>query len=112
MDNAEYADSEANGNGSGAGNPRDKIVADLKNLVADAEELLKVTAGDLSEKAREARSRLNVALEKAKSSAQQWEERASAGAKATDKLIREHPYQSLGIAFGIGVLLGVLVNRR
>ncbi|HAV61205.1 MAG TPA: DUF883 domain-containing protein [Verrucomicrobiales bacterium] len=104
MDNAEFTEA--------AGNPRDKIVADLRNLAADAEELLKVTAGDLSERAKEARARLNVALDKARKSAHQWEEKASASAKATDKLIREHPYQSLGIAFGVGVLLGVLVNRR
>ena len=34
------------------------------------------------------------------------------GAKATDKVIREHPYQSIGVAFGIGVLIGVLVTRK
>jgi ElaB/YqjD/DUF883 family membrane-anchored ribosome-binding protein len=32
--------------------------------------------------------------------------------KATDRYIREYPYQSLGLAFGVGMLLGVLVNRR
>ena len=40
------------------------------------------------------------------------EEKAVAGAQATDKVIREYPYQSIGIAFGIGLLIGVLVNRR
>ncbi len=35
-----------------------------------------------------------------------------AGAKYTDGQIREHPYQSLGIALGVGVLIGVLVGRR
>lgn len=93
-------------------NPKDKIVADLKTLARDAEELLKATAGDLSEKAKEARARLNVALEKARQSTHKWEEKAAAGAKATDALIRRHPYESLGVAFGVGVLLGVLFNRR
>ncbi|MBI1178254.1 DUF883 family protein [bacterium] len=106
MENAEFAE------GNGVMNPREKIVTDLKTLVNDAEELLRVTAGDLSDKAKDARARLNVALDRARVSAQQWEEKASAGAKATDKLIREHPYQTVGVAFGIGVLLGALINRR
>jgi ElaB/YqjD/DUF883 family membrane-anchored ribosome-binding protein len=40
------------------------------------------------------------------------EERAMEGARATDRVIREHPYQSIGVAFGIGLLIGVLVTRR
>lgn len=106
MESAEFTE------GNGSTNPRDKIVADLKTLVSDAEELLKVTAGDLSDRAKDARARLQVALEKARTSAHLWEEKAAAGAKATDKLIREHPYQTVGVAFGIGVLLGALINRR
>ena len=91
---------------------RDKIVSDFKTLMHDAEDLMKATAGDLGEKAKEARDRLKVALGKAKESCSGIEEKAAAGAKATDKVIREHPYQSLGVAFGVGLLIGVLVNRR
>jgi len=32
--------------------------------------------------------------------------------KATDRVVREHPYQSIGVAFGVGLLIGVLINRR
>ncbi len=106
MENTEFNE------GNAAGNTRDKIVADLRLLAQDAEELLKATAGDLSDKAKEARAKLKVALEKARVSAHQWEDKAAASAKAADKVIREHPYQSVGIAFGIGVLLGALINRR
>ena len=52
------------------------------------------------------------ALESAKATCQKLEEKAAAGARATDKIIREHPYQSIGIAFGLGLLIGVLVNRK
>jgi ElaB/YqjD/DUF883 family membrane-anchored ribosome-binding protein len=55
---------------------------------------------------------LAAALEVAKETRRRLEERAVASAKATDKLVREYPYQSLGAAFGIGLLIGVLVNRR
>lgn len=91
---------------------REKVVADFKALMRDAEELMKATADDLGEKAKDARARLKVALSEAKDSCAGLEERAAAGAKATDKVIREHPYQSLGVAFGVGLLIGVLVNRR
>jgi len=36
---------------------------------------------------------------------------AIAGAKSADRVIREHPYQSVGIAFGFGLLIGVLAKQ-
>ena len=89
-----------------------KLIQDFKVVVHDAESLLKASAGDLGEKAREARSRLAASLESAKGSFHMVEEKAVAGAKATDKVIRDHPYESIGIAFGVGLLIGVLVTRK
>ena len=89
-----------------------KLVSDFKVVVHDAEALLKATAGELGEKAREARARLAASLENCKSSLHVAEDKAIAGAKAADKVIREHPYQSIGLSFGIGLLIGVLVSRR
>ncbi len=40
------------------------------------------------------------------------EETTAAAAKATDRCIREHPYETIGVGFGLGVLIGVLVSRR
>jgi ElaB/YqjD/DUF883 family membrane-anchored ribosome-binding protein len=90
----------------------DKLFQDFKVVIRDAEGLLKASAGELGEKAREARARLAASLEGAKVNFQKVEEQAVAGARATDKVIREHPYQSVGIAFGVGLLIGVLVTRR
>jgi ElaB/YqjD/DUF883 family membrane-anchored ribosome-binding protein len=92
--------------------PREKVKEDLRTLVRDAEDLLKATAGDMSDKAKAARSRLGEALEKAKVTCRRLEEKTVATAKATDKVIREHPYESMGVAFGIGMLIGVLVARK
>jgi len=95
---------------------RERVAADLKALARDAEDLLKATAGDVSEKAKEARARLTKAVEQAKSTYQDVQEQGIAAAKAAatkaDAVIREHPYQSLGVAFGIGLLVGVIVTRR
>lgn len=106
METTEFAET------TGTPSARERVVADLRTLMTDAEELLKVTAGDLSEKAKEARARVTAALSKARGSLHGLEEKAAAGAKAADQLIRRHPYESLGVAFGLGVLLGVLINRR
>jgi ElaB/YqjD/DUF883 family membrane-anchored ribosome-binding protein len=89
-----------------------KMLDDLKTVVRDGEELIKATAGELGEKTRAAREKLASALAAAKETCAGLEEKAVAGAKATDKAIREHPYESIGIAFGIGFLIGILVNRR
>jgi ElaB/YqjD/DUF883 family membrane-anchored ribosome-binding protein len=90
----------------------EKLLNDLSAVVHDGEELLRAGAQDLSEKGIAARQRLMAALEVAKETQAKLQERAIEGAKAADKVIREYPYQSVGVAFGIGMLLGVLVNRR
>jgi ElaB/YqjD/DUF883 family membrane-anchored ribosome-binding protein len=90
----------------------EKLLEDLKAVVHDGEELLRLGAQNLSQKGVAAKERLAAALETARETKDKLEERARAGAKATDKLIRANPYQALGIAFGVGMLLGILVNRR
>ncbi len=95
---------------------RERVMADMRALARDAESLLKATADDVSEKAKEARERLMVAVEKAKSSYEDMQahgiESAKEAARQADETIRAHPYESLGIAFGIGVLLGALLGRK
>jgi ElaB/YqjD/DUF883 family membrane-anchored ribosome-binding protein len=105
-------DNDAGTSGLGEEITKEKLLNDLKAVVRDAEGLIRATAGDLNEKTKEARARLGEAMERAKASVQKLEDRAIEGAKATDRMIREHPYQSIGIAFGVGLLIGVLVNRK
>lgn len=90
----------------------DRLVADLKTLTQDAEEMLQATSGPAGEKITELRGRLSATLESARATCLRIEEKAVAGAKVADKTIREHPYESIGAAFGVGLLIGVLANRR
>ncbi len=90
----------------------DRLVSDLKTVTKDAEELLKTVSGEKGNGSHEMRMRLSSAIESAKATYRRMEEKAVAGAKATDKVIRDHPYESLGIAFGLGLLVGVLVTRK
>ena len=89
-----------------------RLVADLKAVVTDAEELIKATAGLAGDKVAEVRQRLATAVDSAKVTYQKLEEKTEAAVKATDQCIREHPYESVGVAFGLGLLIGVLVTRR
>jgi len=89
-----------------------KLVTDLKIVMADAEELIKATAGLAGEKLTQVRARLATAVESAKGTCHELEQKSVEAAKATDQTIREHPYESVGVAFGIGLLLGVLLGRR
>jgi ElaB/YqjD/DUF883 family membrane-anchored ribosome-binding protein len=95
---------------------RERVLADLRTLAHDSEALLKATAGDLSEKAKEARTRLATALDRTKVTIEELQHQALAGAKVAakkaDVVIREHPYESIGVALGIGLLIGVLISRK
>jgi ElaB/YqjD/DUF883 family membrane-anchored ribosome-binding protein len=89
-----------------------KLVDDFKVVCQDAEALARVTAGDLGEKVKEARGRLNASLESARQSFDRLQVQAQEKARQADQVIRAHPYESVGVCFGIGVLLGVLLGRR
>jgi ElaB/YqjD/DUF883 family membrane-anchored ribosome-binding protein len=89
-----------------------ELAEPAQHLLEDAQELLTATAHVAEEKVVEARRRLSAAIEKGKEAWQSVQDTAVSGAKATDRAIREHPYHSIGIAFGVGMLLGFLVRRR
>lgn len=92
--------------------PVEKLLHDLKEVVQDGEELLKSGAAELSDAGGQMRERLSTALESAGDMGRRLRERAMNGARVTDKVIRENPYQSAGVAFGMGLLIGVLLGRR
>jgi ElaB/YqjD/DUF883 family membrane-anchored ribosome-binding protein len=90
----------------------EKLVTDLKRVVHDSEELLQDSAQVVGEKAHELRERMTRTVESAKDACRRLEKKAKQGAKATDRVIRDYPYQSIGIALGIGVLIGALAARK
>lgn len=95
---------------------RDKLVNDLKVVVADAEELLKLTAGQAGEKLSDVRTRLGdrlaVAKERLADAEAAFIDRGKKAARATDDYVHDHPWQSVGVAAGVAFLLGLLAGRR
>ena len=85
------------------------VMNELHEASQEAEEAIRSGGG---ETLRTAKARLNSALDSARETYERLQEKAVEGAKATDRTIREHPYQSLGIAFAVGLLIGVLVTRN
>lgn len=88
------------------------IQQNATNLAQDAQELLSATADVPGTKVSEARKRLSAALGRGKEAWGHVQEQAVAQAKVADELVHEYPYQSIGIALGIGTLLGLLMARR
>ncbi len=95
---------------------RDRMVSDMKVVLNDAEELLKLTAGEAGGKLAEVRSRLGERLGAVRGRLTEVEQAVVAktkeAAKATDTYVHDHPWQSVGVAAGVGFLIGLLVGRR
>ena len=99
-------------NGSVAQKP-EELLNDLRSLVGEAEKLIGESAGEQSEELLTSlRERFAAAQERFSEVYDGARKKVIAGAKYTDETIRENPYQSLAVALGIGVLVGVLVGRR
>ena len=89
--------------------PLDKLAEDVSLLVQDAEELVHASGAKLSP---ESQAELEDALERVKTLGERIKRQALASARATDRIIRQYPYQSLGAIFALGVLLGLLLRRK
>lgn len=95
---------------------RERLATDLRAVIQDAEELLKITAGDVGTEATELRERVRLRLLRAKDSLHSLQESAIERAKAAghkaDDYVHEHPWTSIGVAAGFGLLVGLLIGRR
>jgi ElaB/YqjD/DUF883 family membrane-anchored ribosome-binding protein len=85
---------------------------DIGTLAEDARALMTATADVAGEKVGEARERLAAALENGKEMYGRVREKAVEGVKVADQTVRENPYQAIGIALGVGAILGFLVARQ
>ena len=97
-------------------NQKDKLMADLRVVVTDAEELLRLTAGDVGESTAGLSERLQQRLADAKHSLLTLQasatEKAKAAGHATDDYVHDHPWRAVAVGAGVGLVIGLLIGRR
>jgi len=95
---------------------KDQLITDFKVVVSDAEALLKATANQGGEKLAEVRAKAEESLKLVKVRMEEAQAallaKTKATAKATDVYVHENPWRSIGIAAGVGLVIGLLIGRR
>ncbi|MBI4754791.1 MAG: DUF883 domain-containing protein [Betaproteobacteria bacterium] len=95
---------------------KDKLVADLKLVIGDAEELLRLSAHQAGDKVAELRVKMQDHLTSARARLSDAEsvvvEQTRAAARATDDYVHDNPWRAIGVAAGVGLVLGMLIGRR
>jgi ElaB/YqjD/DUF883 family membrane-anchored ribosome-binding protein len=95
---------------------KEQLIADFKVVVSDVEALLKATASESGEKFANLRIKAEESLASAKSKMLDAQdaiiEKSKFAAKATDEYVQDNPWQSVGIAAAVGVVVGLLIGRR
>lgn len=95
---------------------KEKLISDFKVVVADAEELLRATANQAGDKAAEMRTKIQARLADAKIRLADAEavvvDKAKLVGRAADDYVHDNPWRSVGVAAGIGLIVGLLIGRR
>jgi ElaB/YqjD/DUF883 family membrane-anchored ribosome-binding protein len=93
----------------------EKLVEDLKRVITDAEELLRMSGEEMSETSAEMRGRIQTGLHLTRAKLAHLQEvavqKAKTAASTTDEFVHENPWKSIGIAAGAGLLIGMLIRR-
>ena len=95
---------------------KEKLIADVKLVIADTEELLRATAGQAGEKIADIRARTQDRLAAAKIKLAEAEvavvDKAKQVGRAADDYVHDNPWRSVGVAAGFGFIVGLLIGRR
>lgn len=95
---------------------KEKLLQDLKTVIQEAEQLFASTEQQTEYGYKSAIAQFERKLRHAKSELVRLEQRVSASSKnimvGTDRLVEDHPWQAVGVSFGIALALGLLLGRR
>jgi len=95
---------------------KDKLLSDFQAVITDTEELMKSVSGEGSGKTQALRDKIDQNLKQAKEYLQDFEEtvvdKSKVAARVTDEYVHENAWRTIGIAVGVGILVGVLLRNR
>jgi len=95
---------------------KDKLLNELRTVINDTEELLRMTEGQLGDAATGIRERMTLRLNQASKELHHLQhvavEKAKEAGHATDEYVNENPWKSVGIGTGLGLIVGLLLSRR
>lgn len=95
---------------------KDRLMSDLRVVIADAEELLRLTVDQTGQEAAQLRSRITDRMQQAKADLVNLQHaavaKAQAAGHAADQYVHDNPWRVIGAAAGVGLLLGMLIGRR
>jgi ElaB/YqjD/DUF883 family membrane-anchored ribosome-binding protein len=94
----------------------EKLIRDFKSLVTDAEELLKATASQAGEKIAVARQKIEQSLVEGKKALADAEttlvKKSKECAEIADDYVRENPWNAVGIAASVGLVIGLFIRNK
>ena len=95
---------------------KEQLISDFKVVIADAEALIRATANQGGEAVVNLRAKAQESLAAAKVKLADAQdaliEKGKIAAQATDDYVHEKPWHAVGIAAGVGLVVGLLIGRR
>jgi|SRR5690242_4120657 ElaB/YqjD/DUF883 family membrane-anchored ribosome-binding protein len=99
-----------------AKNAREKLLDDFHAVISDTEELMKSVSNESGGKTQALRARIEENLKQARGYLHDFEgtvvDKSRVAARKTDEYVHENAWRTIGIAVGIGVLIGFLLKDR
>ena len=95
---------------------KDKLIDSVKSSLSDAEDLLREAAATTGDRAAELRDRAMASLRRTREALYDAQDmvvaRGRRAARMTDDYVHDNPWQAIGVAGLVGLLVGLLISRR
>ena len=91
---------------------KDQAFSELQELIAESEKLLSDSASLVGEEGETLRAQVGLKLKQALDSVSNVRERTKPVVDATENYIGGHPWQTVAISAGFGLVVGLLLGRR
>lgn len=91
---------------------QDQAFSELAALIEESDKLLKDSASLVGEEAETVRAQLSLKLKQAVDSLGNVRDKTKPAVQATENYIGGHPWQTVAVSAGFGLVVGLLLGRR